>query len=406
MEEENLTSKNLLQALNTQVSTNISDLFKKGMYDYRHHDFNAAIETFQSIISTNPELPEAHVNLGVAYFRTDKTQEAINCWKKALSLDATQVSCYINIGNGHFLNNNVTDAIRNWLIAVTMAPDHTTALMNLGAAYEKINEMSQAFKYYEEFLKYYPKDKSAVYVKIHSKVTNSKRIAEHNMQSGFYYQKRKNMRKAAMCYSKSIKAYPNFVKAHLNLGSICYMANKYEHAIKYWKQAIKIDPTYENTYCNLGVAYDFIKKYDAAYCMYKRFLEVNGSCSSQIEERLKLLKAYIDKHVEVIGKHLEKAEEFYAKVKYIDSLWEYENYVILKPDQKNSFEPRINELKNYINPVLKAAETAYQIGNTCYNQRKFDNAVHAYKRYLILTPDGDFKHEVTKKISACAKHMG
>ncbi|MDD3014103.1 MAG: tetratricopeptide repeat protein [Candidatus Gastranaerophilales bacterium] len=405
MEKEKFSIENLPQVLNTQISPSISDLFKKGMHDYRHHDYNGAIEIFQSIISTNPELAEAHVNLGDAYFRLDQTQEAIDCWKKALSLDSTQVSCYINIGNGCFLNNNVAEAIKHWLIAITMAPDHTTALMNLGAAYEQLKDMSQAFKYYEEFLKYYPKDGSSTYQKINSKVTKSKKVAEHNLKSGFYYQKRNNLRKAAMCYLNSIKAYPNFAKAHLNMGSICYMAKKYTHAIKYWKQAVNVDPTYDNTYCNLGVAYEIIKKYELAFCMYTKFKEMGGN-SYQIDERLKQLTEFLNKHPGVVGKRLEKADEFYSKQKYTESLWEYENYIILKPDQKNSFEHRINELKNYLNPVFKAANTAYEIGNTCFSQGKYDKAIHAYRRYLILNSDGEYKTIVNKKISDCAKHMG
>jgi len=406
MEEEKFSAENLPQILNNQISQNISDLFKKGMHDYRHHNYNGAVEVFKSIISTNPDLPEAHVNLGDAYYRLEQTQEAIDCWKKALSLDSTQVSCYINIGNGHYLNKNVTDAIKHWLIAVTMAPDHTTALMNLGAAYEQLKDMSQAFQYYEEFLKYYPKDRSQEYQKISTKVNNSKKIAEHNLESGFYYQKRNNLRKAAMCYLKSIKAYPNFAKAHLNMGSICYMAKKYEHAIKYWIQAVKIDPAYDNTYCNLGVAFDILKKYDLAYCMYIRFINMSNRRSYDIDERLKQLKKYLDNHIELVGKHLEKADAYYAKQKYTDALWEYENYIILKPDLINSFEPRIDELKNYLNPVLKAANTAYEIGDTCYKQGKYDKAIHAYKRYLLLAPDGEYKKIVNKKITACAKQMG
>jgi tetratricopeptide (TPR) repeat protein len=405
MEENVLPAENLPQIISTHISPNISDLFKKGMHDYRHHDFTAAVEIFQSIISTNPDLPEAQVNLGNAYFRMNKIQEAISCWKTALSMDSTQVSCYINIGNAYFASNNIHEAIKHWLAALAIAPDHTTALLNLGSVYESQNDMIQAFKYYDEYLRFHQKDKSTEFQKIYSKVVQSKQIAQHNLKAGFYYQKRDRLKKAAMCYIRSIKSYPNLPKAYLNLGSICYMGKQYEHAVKYWKQALKIDPSYDNTYCNMGVAYEFLNKPDQAFCMYKKFIAITNKSSFQAEERLKELALYVEKHPEAGSKCLEKAESLYSKQKYMDALWEYENYILLKPDQKSSYEARINEIKNYINPILKASNTAFEIGNTCFSQSKFDKAIQAYKRYLLLNPDGEHSKEAKNKISDCARYM-
>jgi len=401
-----IDSEYLLPAVNSDVSPNISELFKDGMTSFRHKDYSGAVVAFQNVINANPELPEAHVNLGNAYFLRNKINEAIECWQKALSLDSTQVSCYLNIGNAYFVNGNVPEAIKHWLTVITMAPDHPTANINLGAAYEQLGDLSQAFKYYEEYLKYHAKDKTADYQKIYVKVAKSKKVAMNNLNAGVYYQKRNKLRKAAICYLRSIRVYPNFPKAHLNMGSICYIAKRYNHAIKYWINAVKLDPTFDNTYCNLGIAYDIMKKYDLAYCMYTKFLEMNKRGSARIEERLDVLKKHFGKHPEEINKHLEKAENFYNKQKFADALWEYENYVILKTDKKSSLEARINEIKGYLNPVIKAANTAYEIGNKCFEQGKYDKATQAYRRYLLLNPEGEFKKIVRKKISDCAKQMG
>ena len=103
----------LPQTIDSKLSPNIIELFKKGMQSYRHGDLAACVEIFQSIISTNPEIPEPHVNLGNSYFKLNKITEAINCWKKALTIDSTQVSCYVNLGNAYYSQNNVDEALKD-----------------------------------------------------------------------------------------------------------------------------------------------------------------------------------------------------------------------------------------------------------------------------------------------------
>ncbi len=49
---------------------------------------------------------------------------------------------------------------------------------------------------------------------------------------------------------------------------------------------------------------------------------------------------------------------------------------------------------------------AYEIGNTCFEQQKYDKAISSYKRYLYFEPKGVHVDEVCKKISECSKLMG
>lgn len=406
MEENNGSSELLPQVVESGISTNIKELFEKGISYYNYGDINSALETFSSIIETNPKFPEAHVNLGNAYFKLNQINEAMNCWKKALSLDSTQAICYVNIGNAYFSGGNIEEAISHWLIAVTMAPDHTTALMNLGAAYEKLGDLSAAFKYYELYLKYCSKDNTMEYKRIFIKVSQLKQIALHNLKVGVYFQKKGNLRKATMAYLKSIESYPNFPKAHLNMGSICYMSDKLDHAIKYWSQALKLDDAHENTYCNLGVAYDRLKQYDNAYCLYKRYLNVikqSTGDSNSIKARMEQIKKYLDKHPEIIRTHLDKAEEFYRKRKFSEALWEYENYLILSPESAGSYELKVSEIKDMLNPAKKASKMAYEIGNTCFGKKKYDKALQAYKRYLHFEPKGEYSDIAFQKITECGR---
>ncbi|MFH0701927.1 MAG: tetratricopeptide repeat protein [bacterium] len=406
MEENNTSSEVIHQVSTVEISPNISELFKKGLSSYTNGNIEEAVEIFKSIISTNPEIAEAHVNLGNSYFKLGKINESISCWKKALSLDPTQINCYINIGNAYYTAENISEAIANWHVAITMVPDHLITLMNLGAAYEKLNNKSNAFKYYEQYLKYCPKNKFPEYEKIYNKVKQSKSIGFHNLKAGINFQKKGDFKKAVDAYLKSIKIYPNHIKAYLNLGSICYKSEKFEHAVKYWLEAVKLDPDYNNIYCNLGVAYDKLKQYDNAFCMYSRYLKI---CTQKnhdyysITERLEQIKKHLN--IEISKKYLNQAEEFYKKNKYTEALWEYENYILLNPDQTNSYKYKIIELKEILNPIKKAARIAFEAGNICFEKQKFDKAIQAYKRYIYLEPDGEYSEITYKRISECSKFM-
>ena len=392
------------QLINSETSKNINDLFQKGTARYLRGDMEKAAEYFQSITSINPNIPEPFVNLGNAYFNLNRVNEALDCWKKALALDENQVPCYTNIGNGYFALGNVNEAIYYWHVALSMAPDHCNTLFNLGAAYDSLNDKITAFKYFNLYLKYQNDTSTYEFDKIMRRVTDSKKIALHNIKSAIICQNKNDYRSAALAYVKSIKAYPYIEKAHLNLGSILYKAGNIDSAVNYWLKAIKVNPKNEVVYCNLGIAYDRLNQQDKAYCMYKRYFNVckdPSSDSYEIEERINKISKYLLTHPEYARKHSDMAEGFYRDKKFFEALWEYENAVILDPKLESSFKDRIVELKNFINPESRVSKIAYQVGNDLMSKNKYKDALQAFKRALLLEPNGEFSREIRMNMSKC-----
>ena len=407
MKEVNDSTENMQYPVESE-SSNIQTLFKKGILSYDKGNIEEAIEIFQDIINQQPDFSEAYINLGDAYYKSNKVNEAIGYWKKALSIDSNLITCYINIGNAFYSQNNINDALPHWHVAVTLAPDNTTALMNLGAAYEKLGDISNAFKYYEQYLNYGLKDKSKDYVQILKKVTESKRLAANYFNTGIKYHKINDYKKALYAYLQSVKAYPNYPKVHLNLGNICYKAEKHKHAAKYWFQVIKLDPEDGNTCCNLGVVYEKLQRYTDAYCMYSRFLDIikkQSIATLNVKKRMVQIKKHLDKNPEKTKKHLDKAEDYYKNRKYYEALWEYENYAILKPDQLSAYEYKITELKNILDPLTRSVKEAFEAGNKYFREKEFELAIKAYRRCMRLEPKGYYTDIAYKKLLDCAKFM-
>lgn len=375
--------------------TEASAFYKKGLYKQSE-------TIFRDLIGLNSNFVEAHINLGNCLFKQKNYNEAISSWKKALSIDSANIICYSHIGNALYASGKSEEAIANWQHAIIAAPDHLQTLLNLASAYENTGHASEAFKYYEQYLKYSINQSTSEYSKVFNKVTYSKKVAIHNLKAGIIFQKRNNLRKAAICYMKSIEAYPNYPKAHLNMGSICYLAEKFDHAVKYWLQSVKLDPSYPVTYFNLGIAYDRLKQFSYAFCMYQRFAQNSkGGINREVTSRIETLKAYVSARPEMAKEHLGKAEEFFKKTLYYDSIWEYENFSILKPDQADNYKTKIDELKTIIDPVKKASKLAFDAANKALKDNALDKAVLGFKKYLSLEPSGEFALLARKKMLEC-----
>jgi len=406
MQEKMENPELLPQVASSSISTDVKELFQKGISFYKYADFESAKEVFSSITNTNPDFIEAQINLGNVFFKQNKYSEAVNCWKKALSKDPSHINCYINLGNACYAMGNKNEAITHWQAAIAIVPDYSTALMNLGAVYEEKNNLLMAYKYYEMYLMFCPKNKSAEYKRIFSKVNHVRNVAFHNLKVGLYFQKRDDFKNAMKAYLKSVKTYPNFAKAYLNLGSICYKLENYEATAKFWKRALIIDPSYESSICNLGIVYDKLKQPDNAYCMYNRYLKINrfnSYESNEIKHRAEELKLILEKSPEKARKHLEKAEEYFKNKFFQEALWEYENYIILNPESENAYMPKIMEIKDVLNPIKKAVKTAMEIGQKFMDQKQYEKAIQAYKRCIHLENSGEFSELAFKKITECSK---
>ena len=404
---EEVISENLPQIIESTSLEDIKELFRQGVSAYRYGLFEDSAEIFQNIISTNPEIPEVYANLGNVFFRQERFEEAIDCWKKAINIDASHVSCYVNIGNAYYAADNIDEAMRYWFEALAIAPDHGTALMNIGAAYEKLNDKSNALKYFEQLLIFAGNSRMQEYKNVQVKVNYYKKVATHNFEVGLQFQLKDKLREAAIAYLKSIEVYPRMTKAHLNMGSICYKAKKYDKAIKFWLTGIFLDPANIKTYSHLAVAYEKLEQYDYAYCMYKRYIENSNDNfeSWEISKRSEKIKIYLSNHPELNGKHLSLADEYYKNKQYQESLWEYENFVMLAPEQASIYEAKIQELKDFVNPARKASRRTLEAGDIYYEQKKFDQAMDAYKRCIYLDKNSEYARNAQKKILEYNKLM-
>lgn len=348
---------NYPEVVNTETLPNLKEIFDQGSFLYRRKDLDKAIDVFRGISEINPEVLEAKVNLGNAYFKKGKIDEAKECWKIVLESDPNNFTCCQNLGNALYSEGKFDEAATCWYRAIKIKPDYSNALFNLGAYYEKTGNPVYAFKFYEKFMRFAADASYADYTQVINKVNQAKKLSFQYLKNALVLQKSGNLKKALLFYLGAAKIYPNLEKAHLNIGNICFKAEKYEQAVNSWVLVYKINGSLEDfVCCNLGIAYEKLKQYSYAYCAYTRYIKSTNQENYtfiRIQERMKKIESYLEKHSELVKHHLDKAESYSRNKKYMEALYEYENFAILKPEQAETIMNKIKEVRNIFEPEKK-----------------------------------------------------
>ncbi|MDD3150013.1 MAG: tetratricopeptide repeat protein [Candidatus Gastranaerophilales bacterium] len=95
-----------------QVSLNEKDeLFKQGMAEYNHQNFDKSINIFSDLIELYPDFDDTYYNLGLAYAKNYQLESAVDIWQKALKISPDNEKLYYNIGITYKSLGNYTEAV-------------------------------------------------------------------------------------------------------------------------------------------------------------------------------------------------------------------------------------------------------------------------------------------------------
>ncbi|MDD3149254.1 MAG: tetratricopeptide repeat protein [Candidatus Gastranaerophilales bacterium] len=405
--EEEILEHKQAEEFQTSISKKeIKDLFVDAVTAYKNKNIERAVTLFQNILNANPNQVEALINLGNCVYQMKNVNDAVEFWQRALTIDDSFIVCYLNIGNAYYSRGQIHEAINIWIKGSIKVPDEPKLLRNIGAAYDKIGDKINAFRYYEQYLKYSFHEKTLERRNFQARLKNFLDAATNNYRVARSAQKKKSLKIAAIAYHKAIKAYPLIKKAYLNLGTIFYMAEKYENAVKYWINGIILGDGEEETICSLGIAYEKLGLYEEAFCAYQRYLYVSkglGFASKELSKRIKILKKYLDKKLTDNKNQLRLAEKYYKKNNYLYALWYYENHLFLNHTEDALYRDKINEIRIILDPIQNAFNFSFDIANSCFAKREYERAFHAYSRCTKLDPSSKELDICRSRMTKCAK---
>ena len=189
-EAENLY-KEILKVSPNHFETNVN----LGTLYFQKKKFDLAKPFLQKGIEINPNHMSVHFNLGITLKELGDFQSAVNCYKKVLEIDPNFINAHNNLGIlfkelGDFkkainrvfkeLNKKYFAISHNNLgaclmelknfekskecyeKAIKIEPNYISALFNLANAFNILGDQKRAITYFEEVIKYDPKNEESL----------------------------------------------------------------------------------------------------------------------------------------------------------------------------------------------------------------------------------------------------
>lgn len=389
-------------------SDTATDLLTVAEKLYSEKKYEQALKTYSDLLlhSTDSDI---YTKMGNCFEKIGKVQTALEYWEKAIDVDSMNSNAYINLGNYYYSKNKLEKAISYWLASLLSMPEEPTSNLNIAVAYAEKGMKTEAFIYYDRYLKYAQNKTSEKYIKIKKRIEKSKKLGNDYLKLGVQLQSQGDSASALKCYIRAAHYCPIYSKVHLNLGSIYYADKKYEEAAKHWSNALYLDPHYPKIINNLAITYDMLQKFDYAYSYYSRYLKYiqnNQLELDKITTRCHKLKPILNSKPYLITNHLEAAEQAISECNYFKALNEYKNYVMLEPNAIQSYSPLINKIDNYLNPERGIIENCMLQGRKSMGTEKnFELAKQYFARVLVLAENDSPEYSEAKgRLAVCIQH--
>lgn len=146
-----------------------SSLVESGKELYRTDQDEKAVEAFKEAIKLDPDMPEAHFRLGLAYDAVGQEAEAeeeykkaIERYKKFLSTNSKDPEAHYNLGQAYAGLHLYTEAVREYRQATRLKSDDSDMYYDLGMALSKLANYDEAVSAFLKAIEIDPQNYRAV----------------------------------------------------------------------------------------------------------------------------------------------------------------------------------------------------------------------------------------------------
>jgi tetratricopeptide (TPR) repeat protein len=123
---------------------------------YLTRDPEKSIQYWQTALRLDPGCALANWCLGNVDMKDGRIEEAIAKYRKGVQRDNTKHRYWFALGQAYYESSNALQAISAFKKAVELKPDYADALYNLGTAYLNIGKKAEAMAAYRKFLRLEP----------------------------------------------------------------------------------------------------------------------------------------------------------------------------------------------------------------------------------------------------------
>ncbi len=339
-----------------------------------------AIEQYQMILRGNPGCVPVLLNLGHAYRKIKRYEDAETCYRQIVFSDPTHRDALFFLAAVDMDRGRVESAIGKLSALTRLHPQFIDARFKLAIAHKQSGQLDDAMAGFYSVLKINPKmphvlNHLGTIHKAKGRYDRAKRCyhqaLEMNANSydvhnnlGTLFHETGQYDQAVACFHTALSLNGNYPHAHHNLGNTLQSMVRYDEAIGHYRKAIELDPGLFSAYYHCGIAHQNLKNSQAAILMFEKALSLRPNWDKAVcalyhqaqsvcdWQRIKALDPVIDQMTETALQSNEKPAEqpFLSVVRKQDPV---ENYAIARAwsrDLSRRFSDSVFRFRQYEHP--------------------------------------------------------
>ena len=258
--------RNLLSQMNDDA-----DLFALlGMVLIQKGDPEGSIVYLENAAALQPDAVRMRNNLGIAFKRVGRLQEAEAAYRRAISIDGGYAQAHYNLGVVLIERGDFRDAAASFQAAVNLDTEFLEARRNLAHALLGSNQFAESADEFRRFLDISPDDVAAnlALVEILRQLEDYDkarkyldRLLEANpdhvgalFQKCLVLQEQGALGEARDVLTRIVDADPEHAGAHNLLGVVSQALGHLDEAVRCFRCAISIEPLFAEAHRNLALA--------------------------------------------------------------------------------------------------------------------------------------------------------
>ncbi|HEY1901441.1 MAG TPA: tetratricopeptide repeat protein [Terracidiphilus sp.] len=211
--------------------------FTYGVALFQHGYLEQAAESFQQVLVSKPDDPDAYYNLGTLALRKNDFADARRYLEQTLKLRPNYPEAWNNLGMIAAQEGHPEEAIQSFNQSLQLKPNYAIALLNLGNVYRRQRDFVNAEKSLRRALELQPAD------------------PEINYSLGMLYAQQGQQQSASDYLRKALALRPDYPEALNNLGVLYVRDQDYIKAEDQFRIGIRVAPNYDQSYLNLARLY-------------------------------------------------------------------------------------------------------------------------------------------------------
>lgn len=250
-----------------------------------------AITEFRSDLQREPNRPDLHANLGMAYYFHGDSAAAIPEFREALRLDHDRLDALHGLGLALYDQGDIDGAVAAFRSSSQQNP---SAYYNLGNALEQEGDRNGATEAYRQYLSAAPPSPEtpllADAIQQGNFPTPAAGTPQEHFQKGQSLLEKKNANGAIASFLAALRLKPNYVEASNSLGLAFRAAGNLDEAIAAYQTAIRLDAKFSVAYRNLAQAFEEKGDRSAAALGYDRYLLIDPGASDAADIRARIAR--------------------------------------------------------------------------------------------------------------------